>query len=157
MESGGKVSKGERGKMLMGQFQHSLDPKGRLIIPSKFREQLGESFILTKGLDRCLFVYPKSEWVMLEQKLKALPLTKKEARAFIRLFFSGAVEVELDKQGRILIPPVLREYARIEKEVVIIGVSNRAEIWSASEWEAYSKEAEDSYEEIAENMVELGI
>lgn len=143
--------------MLMGQFQHSLDPKGRLIIPSKFREQLGESFILTKGLDRCLFVYPKSEWVMLEQKLKALPLTKKEARAFIRLFFSGAVEVELDKQGRILIPPVLREYARIEKEVVIIGVSNRAEIWSASEWEAYSKEAEDSYEEIAENMVELGI
>lgn len=143
--------------MLMGQFQHSLDPKGRLIIPSKFREQLGESFILTKGLDRCLFVYPKSEWVMLEQKLKALPLTKKEARAFIRLFFSGAVEVELDKQGRILIPPVLREYARIEKEVVIIGVSNRAEIWSVSEWEAYSKEAEDSYEEIAENMVELGI
>lgn len=143
--------------MLMGQFQHSLDPKGRLIIPSKFREQLGESFILTKGLDRCLFVYPKSEWVMLEQKLKALPLTKKEARAFIRFFFSGAVEVELDKQGRILIPPVLREYARIEKEVVIIGVSNRAEIWSASEWEAYSKEAEDSYEEIAENMVELGI
>lgn len=143
--------------MLMGQFQHSLDPKGRLIIPSKFREQLGESFILTKGLDRCLFVYPKSEWMVLEQKLKALPLTKKEARAFIRLFFSGAVEVELDKQGRILIPPVLREYARIEKEVVIIGVSNRAEIWSASEWEAYSKEAEDSYEEIAENMVELGI
>ncbi|MDN5332265.1 MAG: transcriptional regulator MraZ [Tepidanaerobacteraceae bacterium] len=143
--------------MFMGLFQHSLDIKGRLIIPSKFRELLGESFILTKGLDRCLFVYPKSEWMELEQKLKALPITKKEARAFIRLFFSGAVEVELDKQGRILIPPMLREYARIEKEVVIIGVSNRAEIWSVKEWEAYSKEAEDSYEEIAENMVELGI
>lgn len=153
----GKSTKGERREMLMGQFQHTLDPKGRLIIPSKFREQLGESFILTKGLDRCLFVYPKSEWSALEQKLKALPLTKKEARAFIRFFFSGAVEVELDKQGRILIPPMLREYARIEKDVVIIGVSNRAEIWSAKEWEAYSREAEDSYEEIAENMVELGI
>ncbi|MCG0274732.1 MAG: division/cell wall cluster transcriptional repressor MraZ [Thermosediminibacteraceae bacterium] len=141
----------------MGQFQHSLDSKGRLIIPSKFRELLGETFILTKGLDRCLFVYPKDEWILLEQKLKALPLTKKDARAFIRLFFSGASEVEMDKQGRILIPPMLREYARIEKDVVIIGVSNRAEIWSKEEWEIYSKEAEGSYEEIAENMVELGI
>ncbi|TYP54951.1 division/cell wall cluster transcriptional repressor MraZ [Thermosediminibacter litoriperuensis] len=143
--------------MFMGQFQHSLDPKGRLIIPSKFRELLGDSFILTKGLDRCLFVYPKDEWSLLEQKLKTLPLTKKDARAFIRFFFSGAVEVEIDKQGRILIPPMLREYARIEKDVVIIGVSNRAEIWSRKEWEVYSKEAESSYEEIAENMVDLGI
>ncbi|ADL07705.1 division/cell wall cluster transcriptional repressor MraZ [Thermosediminibacter oceani] len=143
--------------MFMGQFQHSLDAKGRLIIPSKFRELLGDSFILTKGLDRCLFVYPKDEWCLLEQKLKTLPLTKKDARAFIRFFFSGAVEVEIDKQGRILIPPMLREYAGIEKDVVIIGVSNRAEIWSQKEWEAYCKEAESSYEEIAENMVDLGI
>jgi MraZ protein len=142
--------------MFMGQFQHSLDSKGRLIIPSKFRELLGESFILTKGLDRCLFVYPKDEWAMLEQKLKTLPFTQKDARAFIRFFFSGAVETEIDRQGRILIPPQLREHARIDKDVVIIGVSNRAEIWSQEEWEAYSREAAVSYEEIAEKL-DLGI
>ncbi|WP_422444206.1 division/cell wall cluster transcriptional repressor MraZ [Thermoanaerobacterium sp. DL9XJH110] len=142
--------------MFMGQFQHSLDSKGRLIIPSKFRELLGDSFILTKGLDRCLFVYPKDEWAMLEQKLKTLPFTQKDARAFIRFFFSGAVETEIDRQGRILIPPPLREHARIDKDVVIIGVSNRAEIWSQEEWEAYSREAAVSYEEIAEKL-DLGI
>lgn len=142
--------------MFMGQFQHSLDPKGRLIIPAKFRELLGDTFILTKGLDRCLFVYPKDEWAVLEQKLKALPFTQKDARAFIRFFFSGAVEMEMDKQGRILIPPQLREHARIEKDIVIIGVSNRAEIWSLEEWVAYSKEASASYEEIAEKL-DLGL
>ncbi|HHW02999.1 MAG TPA: division/cell wall cluster transcriptional repressor MraZ [Thermoanaerobacterales bacterium] len=142
--------------MFMGQFQHSLDPKGRLIIPAKFRELLGDTFILTKGLDRCLFVYPKDEWAVLEQKLKSLPFTQKDARAFIRFFFSGAVEIEMDKQGRILIPPQLREHARIEKDIVIIGVSNRAEIWSVEEWEAYSREASASYEEIAEKL-DLGL
>src|SRR5690554_131721 len=104
--------------MFMGQFQHSLDPKGRVIIPSKFRDQLGESFVLTKGLDHCLFVYPKEEWNVLEQKLKSLPFTQKDVRAFIRFFFSGAVETEMDKQGRILIPPQLREHARIEKDLM---------------------------------------
>lgn len=142
--------------MFMGQFQHSLDPKGRLIIPAKFRELLGDTFILTKGLDRCLFVYPKDEWAVLEQKLKSLPFTQKDARAFIRFFFSGAVEIEMDKQGRILIPPQLREHARIDRDLVIIGVSNRAEIWSAEEWEAYNKEASASYEEIAEKL-DLGL
>lgn len=142
--------------MFMGEFQHSLDKKGRLIIPSKFRDILGSSFILTKGLDRCLFVYPKDEWSLLEQKLKALPFTQKDARAFIRFFFSGAVELDIDKQGRILIPPQLREHAGIDKEAVIIGVSNRAEIWSVEEWEKYSKEAAVSYEEIAETL-DLGI
>jgi MraZ protein len=142
--------------MFMGQFQHSLDSKGRVIIPSKFRELLGDSFVLTKGLDRCLFVYPMDEWMVLEQKLKALPFTQKDARAFIRLFFSGAVEVELDKQGRILIPPQLREHARIEKDLVIIGVSNRAEIWSLEQWEAYNQEASVSYEDIAEKL-DLGL
>ena len=142
--------------MFMGQFQHSLDQKGRLIIPSKFREDLGESFVLTKGLDGCLFVYPRHEWAALEQKLKALPFTQKDARAFIRFFFAGAVEAEMDRQGRILIPPHLREHARIEKDVVIIGVSNRVEIWSQEQWEAYSTEAAESYEDIAETL-DLGI
>ena len=142
--------------MFMGQFQHSLDSKGRLIIPSKFREILDSNFVLTKGLDKCLFVYPKNEWSLLEQKLKALPFTQKDARAFIRFFFAGAVETEIDKQGRILIPPHLREHAQIDRDVVIIGVSNRAEIWSQEQWEAYSDEASLSYEEIAEK-IDLGI
>jgi len=142
--------------MFMGQYQHSLDPKGRVIIPSKFREQLGESFVLTKGLDHCLFVYPKDEWNVLEQKLKSLPFTQKDARAFIRFFFSGAVETEIDKQGRILIPPQLREHAHIEKDLMIIGVSNRVEIWSLEEWESYSQEASETYEEIAEK-IDLGL
>lgn len=142
--------------MFMGQFQHALDPKGRLIIPARFRELLGDTFILTKGLDRCLFVYPKEEWAVLEQKLKSLPFTQKDARAFIRFFFSGAVEIEMDKQGRILIPPQLREYAGIDRDIIIIGVSNRAEIWSLTEWEAYSQQASASYEEIAEKL-NLGI
>lgn len=142
--------------MFMGQFQHSLDSKGRLIIPSKFREILDSSFVLTKGLDKCLFVYPKNEWSLLEQKLKALPFTQKDARAFIRFFFAGAVETETDKQGRILIPPHLREHAQIERDVVIIGVSNRAEIWSQELWDEYSDEAALAYEEIAEK-IDLGI
>lgn len=142
--------------MFMGQFQHSLDPKGRLIIPSKFRDLLDKSFVLTKGLDNCLFVYPKDEWAILEQKLKALPFTQKDARAFIRFFFAGAVEMDMDKQGRILIPPPLREHAKIDKDVVIIGVSNRAEIWSQEEWEAYSQDASVSYEDIAEKL-DLGL
>ena len=142
--------------MFMGQFQHSLDQKGRLIIPSKFREMLGQSFVLTKGLDACLFVYPKDEWAVLEQKLKTLPFTQKDARAFIRFFFAGAVEAEMDKQGRILIPPQLREHAGIERDVVIIGVSNRVEIWSQEQWEAYSVKAAESYEDIAETL-DLGI
>lgn len=142
--------------MFIGQFQHSLDQKGRLIIPSKFREKLGQSFVLTKGLDGCLFVYPRDEWTVLEQKLKTLPFTQKDARAFIRFFFAGAVETDMDKQGRILIPPQLREHAHIEKDVVIIGVSNRVEIWSQEQWEVYSVKAAQSYEDIAETL-DLGI
>lgn len=142
--------------MFMGQYQHSLDLKGRVIIPSKFREQLGESFVLTKGLDHCLFVYPKDEWNVLEEKLKSLPFTQKDARAFIRFFFAGAVETEMDKQGRILIPPQLREHAHIEKDLMIIGVSNRVEIWSLEEWNAYNEKASEAYEEIAEKL-DLGL
>lgn len=141
----------------MGEFQHTVDPKGRLIVPAKFREGLGETFVVTKGLDNCLFVYPMEEWKNLEQKLKALPFTRADARAFVRFFFSGATECELDKQGRILLPSNLRQFAKLEKEVVVIGVSSRVEIWSREEWEKYSNDAEVSYEEIAEKIVDLDL
>jgi MraZ protein len=143
--------------MFMGEYQHSLDSKGRLIIPAKFREELGENAVMTRGLDNCLFLFPQSEWMVLEEKLKTLPLTKATARQFVRFLFSGATECDLDKQGRITIPQNLRDYAKVDKDVVVIGVSNRIEIWSRDRWEQYMQEAEDAYEEIAENIVELGI
>lgn len=155
--SGGVVLKGGTVAMFMGEYLHSLDSKGRLIVPSKFREELGDKFIMTRGLDGCLFVYPMSEWSILESKLKTLPLTKADARAFVRFFFSGATECETDKQGRIIIPTNLRTYARIEKEAVVIGVSNRVEIWSSELWGSFMESAESSYEEIAEKIVDLGI
>lgn len=141
--------------MFIGEYQHSIDPKGRLFIPARFREGLGSSFILTKGLDRCLFVYSHQEWAVMEQRLKSLPFTRADARAFARLFFSGAVECEVDKQGRILVPAGLREYAKLEKEVMILGVSTRVEIWSRAGWDHYNAEAAVSYEEIAEKLVDL--
>ncbi|SDY43907.1 MraZ protein [Proteiniborus ethanoligenes] len=143
--------------MFIGEYQHSLDNKGRLIIPSKFRDELGDVFIITKGLDNCLFVYPKEEWDILENKLKLLPLTSKDARAFVRFFFSGATECELDKQGRILIPVNLRDHCKLDKDAVIIGVSTRVEIWSKEEWDTYNDDDSLSYEAIAEKMAELGI
>ncbi len=141
----------------MGEYQHSLDSKGRLIIPAKFRENIGEGAVITRGLDNCLFLFPIAEWKILEEKLKALPLTKADARQFVRFFFSGASECEFDKQGRITLPQNLRTYGEIDKDVVVIGVSNRIEIWSKERWEKYVLEAEDSYETIAENIVDLGI
>ncbi len=143
--------------MFIGEYRHSLDNKGRIIIPSKLREKLGETFIITKGLDNCLFVYPMNEWSLLENKLKSLPLTRKDARAFVRFFFSGATECELDKQGRVLIPSNLREHCKLEKDAIVIGVSNRIEIWSDTEWEQYNDDDDLSYENIAEKMAELGI
>jgi MraZ protein len=143
--------------MFMGEYQHTVDPKGRLIVPAKFRESLGEKFVATKGMDNCLFVYPMDEWKILEQKLKALPFTKADARAFVRFFFSGATECELDKQGRILIPANLRDYASLDKDVVVIGVSSRVEIWSKERWENYSDQAEVSYEEISEKLVDFDL
>ncbi|WP_342430504.1 division/cell wall cluster transcriptional repressor MraZ [Neobacillus sp. FSL H8-0543] len=143
--------------MLMGEYHHSIDMKGRMIVPSKFRDELGDMFIITRGLDQCLFGYPLSEWELIEEKLKALPLTKKDARAFTRFFFSGATESELDKQGRINIPAPLLQYAKLEKECVILGVSNRIEIWSKQIWEEYFSESEESFAEIAENMIGFDI
>ncbi len=143
--------------MFIGEYQHTLDTKGRVIIPSKFREDLGYEFVMTKGLDGCLFVYPKAEWAILENKLKTLPLTNKSARTFIRFFFAGASECTLDRQGRVLIPSNLRDYAELEKEAILIGVSTRLEIWSKDNWENYTDEDNLSYDEIAEAMSELGI
>ena len=142
--------------MFIGEYQHALDNKNRIIIPSKFREGLGEKFVLTKGLDGCLYVYTRNEWIILEQKLKTLPLTNKDARAFVRFFFSGANEIDVDKQGRALIPQNLLEYANIEKDIVSIGVSTRIEIWSKSKWKEYN-DSNINFDEIAEKMSELGI
>ncbi|MCP8616612.1 division/cell wall cluster transcriptional repressor MraZ [Salirhabdus salicampi] len=143
--------------MFMGEFQHNIDTKGRIIVPAKFREDLGETFVITRGLDKCIFGYPMSEWRLLEEKMKKLPLTKKDARAFTRFFFSGAVECEVDKQGRINIPSPLRHYAELDKECVVIGVSNRIELWSKEKWGSYFEESEESFAEIAENMMDFDI
>jgi mraZ protein len=138
----------------MGEYDHTIDTKGRLIIPAKFREVLGDNFVVTKGLDGCLFVYGNTEWSALEDKLKTLPLMNKEARKFARFFLAGAVSVEVDKQGRILIPSVLRAFAALDKEVVLAGVGTRIEIWSKNRWEETLEY--DDMEEIAEHMSELG-
>jgi MraZ protein len=142
--------------MLLGEYQHSLDEKGRLIIPAKFREDLGENFVITRGLDNCLFAYPLSQWKVIEDKVKELPTSQAETRAFVRMFFSGAIEAELDKQGRIIIPQQLREHARIERDVYVIGVSTKVEIWAKEIWGNYANQAEQSYEEIAA-ITKIGI
>jgi MraZ protein len=143
--------------MFMGEYQHNIDEKGRMIIPSKFREELGSEFILTRGLDQCVFGYPLSEWKVIEEKLKSLPFTKKDARAFTRFFFSGAAECQLDKQGRVNIASPLRDYAKLEKDCVVIGVSNRIEIWNKSVWEEYFSKSEDSFGEIAESLMDFDL
>ncbi|WP_071027221.1 division/cell wall cluster transcriptional repressor MraZ [Peptoniphilus raoultii] len=142
--------------MLIGEYYHNLDPKGRITIPSKFREDLTD-FVMTKGLDNCLFLYPKNEWIKIENKLKELPMTNKAVRSFVRTFFSGATSSTIDKQGRVIIPQNLRDYAEIKDSSVIIGLSNRAEIWAEENWEKYNNEEGLSYEELAEKMSELGI
>lgn len=141
--------------MFMGEYNHTIDVKGRLIIPAKFREALGEEFVLTKGLDGCLSIYPMDEWESFEQKLKALPLTDKNARAFSRFFVAGATACELDKQGRILVPATLREFAGLEKEVVLTGNLTRIEIWSKEKWAENSNY--DNMDDIAASMQDMGI
>lgn len=143
--------------MLIGEYKHNMDAKGRIIMPAKFREKLGATFILTRGLDGCLFGYPMEQWEILQEKMKQLPLSKKDARAFVRFFYSAAVEAEIDKQGRINIPNTLLDYAKIEKECRIVGVSDRIEIWSNTKWEEFAEAAEDSFEDIAENMIDFGL
>lgn len=142
--------------MFIGEYQHSLDAKNRIIIPAKLRDGLGDKFVITKGLDGCLYAYPIDEWRNLEEKLKKLPLTNKDARTFVRFFFSGATEVETDKQGRGLIPANLKEYASIEKDIVSIGALTRVEIWSKEKWDEYN-DANVDFDSIAEKMADLGI
>ena len=141
--------------MFMSEYSHTIDAKGRLIVPSKFRELLGNTFVITKGLDGCLFVYSNEEWKTIEESFRNKPLTSKDARKFTRFFFAGACECEVDKQGRILIPSNLREYAGIEKDVVSVGVLNRVEIWSKERW-MDNGDYEDM-DEAAEHMAEIGI
>lgn len=144
--------------MFYGEFEHNLDRKGRMIIPSKFREALKEAYAeklyITRGLDKCLFVFTEEEWKAQESKFKSMPFTKSEHRKFNRLFFSGAQEAVLDKQGRILLPSFLKEFAGIKKELVSIGVSNRIEVWSKEYWKEYYAGSKDSFEQIAENLIE---
>ena len=140
--------------MFMGEYNHIIDAKGRLIIPARFRELLGEEFILTKGLDGCLSIYPMDAWEAFETKLRALPLTNKNARTFTRFFVAGATNCELDRQGRILVPQTLREFAGLEKEVVLTGNLDRIEIWSKEKWSENCNY--DDMDSIAESMQNIG-
>ena len=142
--------------MFMGEYSHTIDTKGRLIIPSRFREELGETFVVTKGLDGCLFVFSDEEWKAFEIKLKSLPLTNQNARQFARFFVAGATPCELDKQGRILLPATLREFAGLEKDVVLTGMLNRIEIWSKEKWNENNSLDDVAMDEIAEQMTDLG-
>ena len=143
--------------MFMSEYNHTLDTKGRLIIPAKFREVLGEEFVISKGMDGCLFVYANDDWNAFEQKLTSLPLINKEARQFARFFLAGAATVEVDKQGRILVPGNLRDFAGLEKDVVLVGVASRIEIWSKEEWGRAENKTELEQADFAQKMAEYGI
>lgn len=141
--------------MLIGEYEHSVDTKGRLIMPAKLRDEIGYKFIVTKGLDGCLFVFPLKEWEIFQEKLRALPVSDKNARNFTRFFFAGAIECEIDKQGRFLVSSNLREFAGLDKDVVIIGMNSRLEIWSKEKWQQCDENI--SADEIADHMTDLGI
>lgn len=143
--------------MLLGEYKHNLDTKGRLAIPAKFREKLAGGAIITRGLDNCLFVFAMKEWEALAAKLMSLPLAQANSRAFARLMLAGAMDVSLDNQGRILVPDYLRKYAKLNKQAVVAGLYNRIEIWDSAEWEKYKQKTESASDEIAEKLGELGI
>lgn len=143
--------------LLIGEYEHTIDEKGRIKMPAKLKEDIGEKFVITQGLDGCLFAYSQNEWINFEDKLRTFPLTNKDARALKRFFLARATECEIDKQGRFLITSNLREFASLQKEVVIIGVLDKIEIWSKDRWLEYSKEENLAADEIAERMENLGI
>lgn len=143
--------------MFMGEFNNKLDAKGRMIVPSKFRKELSDRFVITRGLDKCLFGYTEDEWSRIEESMRNLSLTKRDARKFMRLFFSGATLVEVDKQGRINIPQNLRTYAGLEKDCTVIGVSSRIEIWDTDEWTDFYTESEENFEDIAEDLIDFDL
>ncbi|MCR4328521.1 MAG: division/cell wall cluster transcriptional repressor MraZ [Patescibacteria group bacterium] len=143
--------------MLLGEYNHTLDVKGRVAIPSKFKDALGTGAIITRGLDNCLFLFAAKEWDVLAQKLVALPLAQANSRAFVRLMLAGAMDASFDGQGRILIPDYLRKYADLSKDVTFAGLYSRAEIWDSARWVEYKRKTEGASEEIAEKLGELGI
>lgn len=143
--------------MFIGEYSHSLDTKGRLAVPAKFRQEIAQGAVVTRGLDSCLFLYPQEEWLKLAQKLAELPISQAKSRAFARLMLAGAMDVSIDRQGRILIPGYLRQYAKMHKQVVIAGLFNRLEIWDAGIWNKYKAQTEKDSGEIAEAMGELGV
>ena len=143
--------------MFIGEYAHSLDLKGRMAIPAKFRKGLVSGAIITRGLDRCLFIFSKTEWEKLATKLIDLPLAQANSRAFVRLMMSGAVDVEIDNQGRVLVPEYLRQYAGLSKNAVVTGLLNRIEVWDEASWKEYKTKTESQSDEIAEKMGELGI
>lgn len=143
--------------MFYGEYNHGIDRKGRLILPARFREICKESgierFFITRGLDKCLFMFTEEEWRLQEQKFKNQPFTKQETRSFNRLFFSGAISVDPDKQGRFIIPQYLKDYANIKKDAIVIGVSNRIEIWDSKSWQTFYATSSETFEQIAENII----
>lgn len=143
--------------MFIGEYQHSIDPKKRLAVPIKFRPELKNKVVVTRGLDKCLFIYPLKVWEELAKKLGALPVGESGTRSFIRIMLAGAVDVDVDKQGRILIPDYLKDYAGLDKNVVIAGLYNRLEIWDENKWKEYKNSAEKNADEIAEQLGKLGV
>lgn len=142
--------------MFIGEFKHSIDEKGRVSLPAKFRAELASGCVITRGLDKCLWVYPMNEWEKLAEKISELPLTQKNARSFSRLMLAGASDTDLDRVGRINLPSYLRDYANIKKDVVVVGIYSRIEIWPADVWADFKKQMEESGDEIAENLSEIG-
>ena len=143
--------------MLIGQYEHTIDAKNRLALPAKFRGELGDKIIITRGIEGCLAVYTESEWKVMSDKLATLTISQAEARSFTRMILAGAMEVSLDKLGRILVPDYLKDYAGLKKNVVVCGLSNRLEIWDSEKWETYKKEAEKGVDEIVSKLGGLGI
>lgn len=143
--------------MFIGEYKHSIDPKKRLALPSKFRKQLGTNVVVTRGLDRCLSIYPMETWSKIAEKLANFPIGENSTRSFVRMMLSGAADVECDGQGRILLPEYLREYASLDKEVVVAGLFDRLEIWDAKKWDDYRNKAEENTDEVAEQLGKLGI
>ncbi len=143
--------------MFIGEYQHTIDEKGRVAVPSKFRSSLGERAIVTRGLDHCLFIFNVAEWQKLAEKLIALPMVQANSRAFVRLMLAGAMEVDLDSQGRILVPDYLRQYALLGKQTIVVGLYNRIELWDEAAWKKYKHATESNSDEIAERLSELGI
>ncbi len=143
--------------MFIGEYKHNIDLKKRLALPSKFRTGLGKSIVITRGLDNCLFVYPMKTWKELAEKLGTMPIGESSTRSFVRLMLSGAVDVKSDAQGRIVVPDYLKEYANLDKNVVVAGIFNRLEIWDEKDWNDYKQKAEKNTEEIAENLGKLGV